>query len=77
MELLLRIAGPASVDDPQAPQDLAKIDGPTDADALGRKQAVVVRVPHALVPILGIPTDRDSDEGPLRILTGVRLGGCS
>src|SRR5262249_48453313 len=50
----------ASIDDPQPSQDLAKIDGPPDPDALGRKQAVVLRIPHALVPVSPIPTDWNS-----------------
>src|SRR5262249_37902513 len=56
----------ASIDDPQPSQDLAKIDGPPDPDALGRKQAVVLRIPHALVPVSPIPTDWDSCPGLLR-----------
>src|SRR5215831_18589589 len=56
----------ALFDNPQASQDLAKIDGPSDPDALGRKQALVLRIPHALVPVSPIPTDWDSCPGLLR-----------
>src|SRR6516225_9546695 len=56
----------ALFDDPQPSQDLAEIDSPPDPDALGRKQAVVLRIPHALVPVFPIPTDWHSRPSLLR-----------
>src|SRR5262249_27562180 len=50
----------ALFDHTQSSQDPANIDGPPDPDALGRKQAVVLRIPHALVPVSPIPTDWNS-----------------
>src|SRR6516225_7207472 len=58
----------ALFDDPQPTQDLAEIDSPPDPDAFGRKQAVVLRIPHALVPVFPIPTDWHSRPSSLRIV---------
>jgi hypothetical protein len=58
----------ALLDDPQPSQDFAKIDGPPDPDTLGREQAVVLRIPHAFVPVFPIPIDWDSRPTPFRIV---------
>jgi hypothetical protein len=58
--------GATLADKPQSPQQLVDIDGPADADALGREQAVIVRIPHRFVPVFPIPIDRHSHPGPLR-----------
>src|SRR5262249_1954181 len=58
----------ALFEDAQPSQDLAKIDGPPDPDALGRKQTVVLLILHALVPVFPIPTDWDSRPTLLRIV---------
>jgi hypothetical protein len=60
-------------DDPQSPQQLVEIDGPADADTLGREQAVIVAVPHPFVPILPVPIDRHSHPSPLRNFVRVSL----
>jgi hypothetical protein len=60
-------------DDPQSPQQLVDIDGPADADALGREQAVVVRIPHPFVHVLPVPIDGHSHPRPLRNFVRVSL----
>ena len=63
----------ALADDPQSPQQLVDIDGPADADALGREQAVIVGIPHAFVPVLPVPIDGHAHPGPLRNFIRVSL----
>src|SRR5580700_6880958 len=65
--------GAALSDNPQSPQQLMEIDGPADADALEREQAVIVRIPHRFVPVLPVPIDRHSHPGPLWNLIRVFL----
>lgn len=50
---------------PYSPQQFPHIDGPADAKAPRRKEPVVVRVPHAFVPIAPIPVDGHAKPSPL------------
>ena len=70
-----RHASPAKAlaDDPQSPQQLMDIDGPADADALGRKQAAIASVPRPCVPVLPVPIDRHSHPGSLQTFVRVAL----